>query len=413
MPNFASFLSSSIHVPHPPNKLPPQQLTVSDPPAMASLPRTTVSRPPSADEHVELAPGDYSGKLPVDIMTMPVVPCPLIKLGNRVIICGRYADNEPCVKAAQNLGVLMLSSAYANYKPPPTMTRRESFIADWKAFHDEIYGLVPKLPTVSGAKLDLFLFAEQVLLLGGIETVIEKRGFVVLAKQLRLCKPCTSAAVVLRRAHQSLMHLYEQRLIQLSTAAPDQSSEQSHPCIPHPLNAEHCNPPAVTQSPAPYSPHNAVPNPYYAPQISSASRMRPISGSDSDSNDHRYQHSASPRKKMRRVAEPPAFSSAIPKPSPSLPLPLNPPSTLAAPSHLPYGNRSASPPGPAQVNSLHYPPQEGIRTVPSATVLEATPERTQRLNANGVAEKGASFATLSSDAGSGYAAHLANRGPAP
>ncbi|CAN8074560.1 unnamed protein product [Agarophyton chilense] len=169
----------------------------------------------SRGDRVELAPGDYSGKLPVDIVNMPVVPCPLIKLGNRVIICGRYSDEQPCVKAANNLGVTMLSKTFSGRTPPHTMCREDRFLADWKAFHHEIYGLVPKLPTVSGSKLDLFLFAQQILLLGGIDTVVEKRGFVVLAKQLRLSKPCTSAATVLRRAHQSLMHQYEQKLLQI------------------------------------------------------------------------------------------------------------------------------------------------------------------------------------------------------
>ncbi|PXF47073.1 AT-rich interactive domain-containing protein cfi-1 [Gracilariopsis chorda] len=413
MPNLASFRATSFDVPPLPDKLQLQHLSARDPPTMASPPPTTVSRRFPADDHVELAPGDYSGKLPVDIMTMPVVPCPLIKLGNRVIICGRYSDNEPCVKAANSLGVLMLSSTYTNCKPPAAITRRDSFIADWKAFHYEMYGLVPRLPTVSGSKLDLFLFAEQVLLLGGIDTVIEKRGFVVLAKQLCLSKPCTSAAVVLRRAHQSLMHQYEQRLIQLSTATPDQTYLHSHPRVAHQLPAEHPNEPTPTLPSFPYLPQNALHDPYHRHPTNPTNKMRRISESDSDSNDHYYQTSASPRKKMRRISDPPALSSAFPKSSTSLALSLNPQSNVAAPPQLSYDNRSAPLPGPAQINRLSYPPRDGARAVLSARVLEVTSERTQLLNTNTVAETGASLANLSNDTGSVGVAHFANQGPAP
>ncbi|KAI0561055.1 hypothetical protein FGB62_94g046 [Gracilaria domingensis] len=228
------------------------------------------------EESVPLAPGDYSGHLPVDIANMPVVPCPLIKLGNRVIICGRYADHHTCVKAANNLGVLMLSDTFSQTLPPNTLCSEERFLADWRAFHFEIYGLVPKLPTVSGSKLDLFLFAQQILLLGGIDTVIEKRGFVVLAKQLRLSKPCTSAATVLRRAHQSLMHQYESKLMQLSAA---QSS------APQAIMAHAASPCGAAST------------------LASHPMSQRLHTHDA--------HQSSPRKKMRRLSEPQAFTTAL------------------------------------------------------------------------------------------------------
>lgn len=162
---------------------------------------------------VQLRPGVYSGKFPVDIWKMPIVLSPLIKIGNRVVICGRYPDENVFLRAAKSLGVKMISSRYAKVLPTDALTRAQKLFADWTAFHLEIYGSVPKMPTVSGATIDLFLFAEQVLLLGGIQTVSEKRGFVALSKQLRLKKPCTSAASVLRRAHQTVLHWYEKALV--------------------------------------------------------------------------------------------------------------------------------------------------------------------------------------------------------
>lgn len=150
----------------------------------------------------------------VNILSLEVVDSPLQKDGRHTIICGRLPDNNPFAIAAQGLGQKMVSKQYSGFLACETESeRRSNFLKDWKAFHEELLGYVPKRPVIGGGELDIFSLAHEVLQLGGVLNVVKKRAFRVVAQQLELPKSCTSAASVLKNAYERLLFYYEGKLV--------------------------------------------------------------------------------------------------------------------------------------------------------------------------------------------------------
>lgn len=150
----------------------------------------------------------------VDILSLDVVDSPLQKDGRHTIICGRLPDNNPYAIAARGLGQKMVSKKHSGFQTCEVESeRRLNFLKDWKAFHEELLGYVPKRPVIGGGELDIFSLAHEVLLLGGVLNVVKKRAFRVVAQQLELPKSCTSAASVLKNAYERLLFYYEGKLV--------------------------------------------------------------------------------------------------------------------------------------------------------------------------------------------------------
>ncbi|KAI0565954.1 AT-rich interactive domain containing protein 2 isoform X1 [Gracilaria domingensis] len=153
-------------------------------------------------------------RLRIDILSLDVVESPLQKDGRHTIICGRLPDNHPYAIAARGLGRYLISKRYSGVQICDSEAeRRENFLKDWKAFHEELLGFIPKLPVIGGGELDIYSLVHEVLLLGGVINVVKKRAFRVVAQQLELPKSCTSAASVLKNAYEKLLFYYEEKLV--------------------------------------------------------------------------------------------------------------------------------------------------------------------------------------------------------
>lgn len=100
-----------------------------------------------------------------------------------------------------------------NHRNPPSSSRRTRFARDLAAFLHERGTPPQKLPIIGGGNLDLFKLMYEVLLLGGVENVVNKRAFRIVAQQLQLPKTCTSAAYVLKGAYEKMLYAYEMSLV--------------------------------------------------------------------------------------------------------------------------------------------------------------------------------------------------------
>lgn len=153
----------------------------------------------------------------VDILSLKVVDCPLQKNGRNTIICGRLPDDNQFAMAARDLGRRLVSKRHFSTTSSSVIItfieRRRNFYKDWTAFYEELHGFVPKLPVIGGGELDIFLLIHEVLLLGGVLSVLKKRALRIVGQQLELPKSCTSAASILKNAYENLLFYYEQKLV--------------------------------------------------------------------------------------------------------------------------------------------------------------------------------------------------------
>lgn len=164
---------------------------------------------PEDDEHERVA---REGK--VDIASLPVMKNPLQKAGRHTVIRGRLARDHPFSVGAYNLGYKLVSREH-NGRIGATSDpgRRKFFMQDIKAFLKEIGNRHFKVPVIGGGDLDIYLLTREVMLLGGVQNVVRKRAFRIVAQQLGIPKTCTSAASVLKGAYERLLFHYEQRLV--------------------------------------------------------------------------------------------------------------------------------------------------------------------------------------------------------
>lgn len=150
----------------------------------------------------------------VDIASLPILKNPLQKAGRHTVIRGRLSDDHPFSIGAYNLGFKLASRDNCDR----TGTRNEPecrklFAEDLRMFLKEIGNGPFKVPVIGGGDLDLFLLAREVMLLGGVQNVVRKRAFRIVAQQLGIPKTCTSAASVLKGAYERLLFHYEQRIV--------------------------------------------------------------------------------------------------------------------------------------------------------------------------------------------------------
>ncbi|CAN8067287.1 unnamed protein product [Agarophyton chilense] len=166
------------------------------------------------DYNQELTQYSHQEGFRINILSLDVVDCPLQKDGRHTIICGRLPDNHPYATAARRLGRYLISNRYRGVQEcTSAIERKNNFFKDWKAFHEELLGITPKLPVIGGGELDIYSLMHEVLLLGGVLNVVKKRAFRVVAQQLELPKSCTSAASVLKNAYEKLLFYYEEKLV--------------------------------------------------------------------------------------------------------------------------------------------------------------------------------------------------------
>lgn len=150
----------------------------------------------------------------IDVLSLPVVDNPLQKEGRHTVIRGRLPDDHPFLIAAKNLGFKLVSRKLDGFGDDnDEESRRDLFHKDLREFLKEIHSKNTKLPIIGGGNLDLYGLMKEVLLLGGVENVVKKRAFRIVAQQLELPKSCTSAAYVLKGAYEKFLYFYETRLV--------------------------------------------------------------------------------------------------------------------------------------------------------------------------------------------------------
>lgn len=142
---------------------------------------------------------------------------PLRKDGRVLVIASELPAGSPFHTAVESVGRVFLSAALRAAPPSPLPDTPEARAAAWAADHAAFLaerGLPAfKVPVVGGGPLPLHTLFVAVLRLGGVENVINKRAFRVVATALALPRTCTSAAFVLRNAHERLLYAYEQALV--------------------------------------------------------------------------------------------------------------------------------------------------------------------------------------------------------
>jgi len=152
---------------------------------------------------------------------------PLRKEGRNLVITGRLPTSSPYQQALDSVGIRFVSAKLSGIgpgAPPPADAaaaaaaagvggREAAFLADHAAFMFERGQASFKVPVVGGGPLNIFRLFVEVCKLGGVENVLNKRAFRVVAGELDLPRTCTSAAFVLRNAHESLLYAYEQKLV--------------------------------------------------------------------------------------------------------------------------------------------------------------------------------------------------------
>lgn len=154
----------------------------------------------------------------VPIEQMPEIDNPLEKDGRNTVIRGRYPTEHPFSSAARNLGYKLVSMKYAdrflstdNHRSE--LERMKLFFLDCNDVYRFLKGKNIKVPVIGGAPLNIFKLQEEVLLLGGLQNVVEKRAFRIVAQQLELPATCTSAAYVLKGTYERFLYHYEQLLV--------------------------------------------------------------------------------------------------------------------------------------------------------------------------------------------------------
>lgn len=116
--------------------------------------------------------------------------------------------SERYFAAVASIGIQLQSRAFASL--PLTGNPQEDFLLDHAQFMKEIDSAF-KLRRIGGAELNLYGLYKAVLERGGLQAVIHKRAFKMVAKALQLPKTCTSAAFILRSEYEKLLYAYEQK----------------------------------------------------------------------------------------------------------------------------------------------------------------------------------------------------------
>lgn len=171
-----------------------------------------VDDPCEAQSVADIEPGIHFER--VDIDSLPVMKSPLQKAGRHTVIRGRLRETHPFAIAARSLGYKLVSKRYENEVGSRDQEAgREFFMRDLNAFLSEIGNRHFKIPVIGGGDLDLYMLTKEVMRLGGVQNVVRKRAFRIVAQQLEIPKTCTSAASVLKGAYEKLLFHYEQRLV--------------------------------------------------------------------------------------------------------------------------------------------------------------------------------------------------------
>lgn len=110
--------------------------------------------------------------------------------------------------AVSTIGTALQSKASAHL--PRTGNERDDFLADHQTFMAEI-GHTYKVRRIGGGDVNIYGLYKSVLQRGGLQSVIFKRAFKMVAKSLQLPKTCTSAAFILRCEYEKLLYAYEQQ----------------------------------------------------------------------------------------------------------------------------------------------------------------------------------------------------------
>lgn len=190
---------------------------------------------------LEAAPAATSGAATVTVATTSSVvetdadTCnPLRKEGRNLVITGKLPTSSPFQRAIDSVGIRFVSAKLSGTGPgaPPAAEvaaaaasaaaggREAAFLVDHAAFMLERGHASFKVPVVGGGPLNIYRLFLEVCKLGGVENVLNKRAFRVVAGELDLPRTCTSAAFVLRNAHESLLYAYEQQLVFGRTVSP-------------------------------------------------------------------------------------------------------------------------------------------------------------------------------------------------
>lgn len=145
---------------------------------------------------------------------------PLEKEGRNTVIRGRFRDDHPFATAARCLGYKLVSPRYNHlslFDDHPDLRddreRMRLFLLDCNAVYKFLKGKDIKVPIIGGGPLNMFKLQQEVLLLGGLQNVVEKRAFRIVAQQLELPSTCTSAAYVLKGTYERFLYHYEQLLV--------------------------------------------------------------------------------------------------------------------------------------------------------------------------------------------------------
>lgn len=148
---------------------------------------------------------------------LPECNNPLEKDGRNTVIRGRLPHTHPFAVASQDLGYRLVSPQYTSYSCQSgecsTRTRMRLFLLDCNAVYRQLKGNDIKVPIIGGGPLDLFKLQQEVLLLGGLHNVVDKRAFRIVAQQLELPATCTSAAYVLKGTYERFLYHYEQLFV--------------------------------------------------------------------------------------------------------------------------------------------------------------------------------------------------------
>lgn len=145
---------------------------------------------------------------------------PLEKEGRNTVIRGRFRDDHPFATAARCLGYKLVSPRYSNLsllgehsESRDEHERMRLFLLDCNAVYKFLKGKDIKVPIIGGGPLNMFELQREVLFLGGLQNVVEKRAFRIVAQQLELPSTCTSAAYVLKGTYERFLYHYEQLLV--------------------------------------------------------------------------------------------------------------------------------------------------------------------------------------------------------
>lgn len=140
--------------------------------------------------------------------------------------------NPAFTSRVDEVGLRFISKAMQNYVK--TGDPERDFLKDQACWMEETKEN-HRLPTIGGGPLELFRFFKQILRMGGVQNVIDKREFKNVGRALGLPKSCTSAAFILRTSYEKLLYTYEQKFVW--NRDPDKIPKVFNPNVRH-LNTD-------------------------------------------------------------------------------------------------------------------------------------------------------------------------------